>query len=69
MTPHHLYRVVGVRHNGSRLLICEHVTKSIAEKAQATASNGGAFMSVVIETIEEHPTLDLKPTEDASRKN
>ncbi len=68
VNSHPLHRVVGVRTDKSRSLICEHVTKEQADRIQATVIKAGGFASVIVEPIAEPPPkLDLKASDDRLR--
>ena len=60
MTPQATYRVVGVRADKSRMLICQKVTKQQAERAKESLEKEGAFQLIEIEAEDETtPELDL----------
>jgi hypothetical protein len=60
MSPTELYRVVGVRSDGSRMLICVRVTRKQAIRVKETLDGNGVFKAIEIESDDQSaPELDL----------
>lgn len=60
MNPTLEYRVVGVRADNSRMMICERMTKREAIHIKETLDGNGVFQVIEIESEEaSSPELDL----------